>query len=211
MKVLIGCECSGVIREAFRKRGHEAWSCDLKPTQMSGNHYQGDVLRILDPDFLEEHLGWREWDLFICHPDCTFVCSSGVHWTSRGLRDPKLTTKAIRFAEKLWSAPVKRIALENPVGVLSTRSCLGKPTQYVQPYEFGNDASKKTGLWLKGLPPLKSTVYIEPRMVNGKPRWSNQTDSGQNRLGPSDTRAEQRSQTYPGIAAAMAAQWGKLK
>jgi ribosomal protein L40E len=158
-----------------------------------------------------------------------------MHWTTRGLRDPKLTSDAIEFAETLWNCGIEKICLENPVGVLSTRSNLGKPSQIIQPYEFGEDASKKTCLWLKNLPILESTEYFEPRMVckacgghNGyaaasrdgcrhcgaeaaflRPRWSNQTDSGQNKLGPSANRAAARAQTYRGIARAMAEQWSE--
>lgn len=147
--------------------------------------------------------------MLIAHPPCTYLCVSGMHWTARGLRDPKHTTDAVAFAEALWDAPVPHIAIENPVGVLSTRSKLGKPAQSIQPYEFGEDASKKTCLWLKELPPLEKdpTRRIAGRIVNGKERWSNQTDSGQNRLGPSKTRGLDRAKTYTGVAEAMADQW----
>lgn len=168
------------------------------PSDKPGNHIQDDVLKHLD----------EGWDIMIAHPPCTFLCSSGLHWTVRGFRNPKLTDDAIRFAERLWNAPIPKISLENPVGCLSTRSALGKKYQVIQPYEFGDDASKKTCLWLKGLPPLIPTKYIAPRIANGKVRWANQCDSGQNRLGPSEQRAKLRSTTYPGIATAMAEQWG---
>ena len=128
-----------------------------------------------------------------------------MHWTTRGLRDPKLTEDALAIVRKLLDADIDKIAVENPVGAISTR--IRKPDQYIHPYQFGDDASKKTGLWLKGLPCLVPANYIEPRMVGGKPRWSNQTDSGQNRLGPSQDRWKQRSKTYQGIANAMAQQW----
>jgi hypothetical protein len=130
------------------------------------------------------------------------------------LRDPQLTEDAIRFAEACWDAPAPRIALENPVGCLSTRSRLGRSYQKIQPYEFGDDASKGTCLWLKGLPPLVGTRRVLGRIVEYPPesgkfveRWANQTDSGQNRLGPSEKRAQMRSETYAGIASAMADQW----
>lgn len=211
MKVLIGCEESGVVREEFRALGHEAWSCDIKPaSDRSKHHLEGDV----------RHAAYADvWDLFICHPPCTFLSSSGMHWTTRGVRDPKLTEYAIDFVKDLWAVPIPRKGFENPVGVLSTRWM--KPTQIIQPYEFGEDASKRTCLWLDGLPPLVPTQYVKPRQVFvpgpvdgplGKwlPRWSNQTDSGQNRLGPSEERAALRSRTYRGIARAMAEQWGAL-
>jgi hypothetical protein len=200
VKILIACEASGTVRDAFRARGHNAWSCDLKPSETPGQHLTCDVLTVLH----------RGWDLMIAHPDCRYLCSSGMHWTTRGLRDPQLTLDAIHFAEQLWGAPIRYICIENPRGALSTRSRLGKSTQMIQPYEFGDDASKQTCLWLKNLPPLIGTKYISPRMVDGKPRWGNQCDSGQNRLGPSPTRSAERAKTYVGIARAMSTQWGKL-
>jgi hypothetical protein len=137
-----------------------------------------------------------------------------MHWTTRGLRDPQRTVEAIRFAEALWDSPVPKIALENPVSVLSTRSKLGRPNQIIQPYYFGEDASKKTCLWLKNLPLLRPTKFCPGRkVVTGLTtvmRWPNQTDSGQNRLGPSDTRAAERAKTYEGVAQAMSEQWGNL-
>lgn len=202
MRVLIGCERFGVLRDLFLKAGHDAWSCDLHPSETFGPHLQKDVRTVLD----------ASWDLFICHPDCTYLSVSGMHWTTRGFRDPSLTRNAIHFAEHLWNAPIPRICVENPVSVLSTRSLLGKPTQIVQPYMFGDDASKKTCLWLKNLPRLviDPAKFVPPRIVDGYKRWGNQTDSGQNRLGPSAGRAMERAKTYPGIAEAMVDQWGKL-
>ena len=197
MRILIACESSGTVRDAFLAKGHEAVSCDILPSETGGPHIQGDVLDVIVVD--------RKWDMMIAHPPCTYLCSSGMHWTTRGLRDPKLTEDALMFARKLLEADIEKIAAENPVGAISTR--IRKPDQYIHPYQFGDDASKKTGLWLKGLPCLVPTNYIEPRMVGGKPRWSNQTDSGQNRLGPSQDRWKQRSKTYQGIANAMAQQW----
>lgn len=196
MRVLIACESSGTVRDAFKQLGHYAMSCDLLPTEVEGNHYQGDVFDILGDG----------WDLLIAHPPCTCLCSSGMHWTTRGLRDPQLTEDALLFVQRLMDAPIQRIAIENPVGVISTR--IRKPDQIIQPYQFGDDASKKTCLWLKGLPVLEHIQYIEPRIVNGKPRWANQTDSGQNKLSPSVDRWKERSKTYQGIACAMANQWG---
>lgn len=173
-------------------------SCDLLPTDAPGPHYQGDVRDILNDG----------WDLMIAHPPCTYLSVSGMHWTKRGLRDPKLTEDALDFVRLLLDAPIDRIALENPVSVIS--SAIRKPDQIINPYQFGDDASKKTCLWLKNLPQLTPTDVIEPRIVNGKKRWGNQTDSGQNRLPPSKDRWKLRSTTYQGIADAMAQQWGQL-
>lgn len=199
MRVLVACESSGVVREAFRSLGHSAYSCDLLPAEDGSDyHIQQDVREVVRYD---------TWDLMIAHPPCTYLSSSGMHWTARGLRDPMLTESAIGFFMLFTRTEIPHVAIENPVGVMSTR--YRKPDQYIQPYQFGEDASKKTGLWLHNLPPLIHTEHVEPRIVNGKPRWSNQTDSGQNRLGPSSDRWKIRSSTYPGIAKAMAEQWTK--
>jgi site-specific DNA-cytosine methylase len=197
MKVLVACEYSGTVREAFRARGHEAISCDLLPSERPGPHHQGDVTTLI----YQHH-----WDLMICHPPCTYLSVSGMHWTARGLRDPKLTEDALDFVRLLLDAPIDRIALENPVSVISSR--IRKPDQTVQPYHFGHDASKATCLWLKNLPPLRPTGFMEPRIVDGRKRWGNQTDSGQNKLAPSADRWKDRSRTFEGIAQAMADQWG---
>lgn len=196
MRVLVACEYSGTVRDAFIAAGHDAMSCDLLPTDKPGPHYCGDVRDVIG----------QGWDLMVCHPPCTYLSVSGMHWTARGLRDPALTEEALDFVRLLMGAPVQRIALENPVSVISSR--IRKPDQVVNPYQFGHDASKKTCLWLKGLPPLRPTNFVEPRMVDGKPRWGNQTDTGQNRLSPGPDRWKVRSTTYAGIAAAMANQWG---
>lgn len=171
-------------------------SCDLLSAERPGPHHQGDVRELLD----------QEWDLLIAHPPCTYLSVSGMHWTTRGLRDPKLTEDALDLVRLFMDAPIERIAIENPVSVISSR--IRKPDQIIQPYQFGHDASKKTCLWLKNLPLLRPTEMVEPRMVDGKPRWANQTDSGQNKLPPSKDRWKLRSKTYEGIADAMAAQWG---
>jgi site-specific DNA-cytosine methylase len=196
VKVLIACESSGTVRDAFIRAGHDAMSCDMLPTEQPGPHYKGDVLDVL----------YNGWDLLIGHPPCTYLSVSGMHWTTRGLRDPQLTEDALAFAKLLMDAPIARIAIENPVSIISSR--IRKPDQIIQPYHFGHDASKKTCLWLKGLPQLRPTAFVEPRIVDGKPRWANQTDSGQNKLPPSADRWRMRSKTYQGIADAMAAQWG---
>lgn len=198
MKILIACEYSGRVRDAFIRAGHDAMSCDLLPTDVPGPHYQGDVTDVL-------HDGW---DLMVAHPPCTYLSVSGMHWTTRGLRDPQLTEDALAFVRLLLDAPIERIALENPISVISSR--IRKPDQIITPYMFGHDASKKTCLWLKNLPPLMPTSMVEPRIVNGKKRWGNQTDSGQNKLPPSDDRWKIRSETYQGIADAMANQWGSV-
>ena len=197
MRVLIACEYSGTVRDAFRRAGHDAMSCDLLPTDVSGPHYQGDVADILRDG----------WDLMVAHPPCTYLSVSGMHWTKRGLRDPQLTESALEFVQMLLDAPIQKIALENPVSVISSR--IAKPDQIINPWQYGHDASKKTCLWLKNLPLLVPTNIIEPRIVDGKKRWGNQTDSGQNRLPPSSDRWKIRSETYRGIADAMAQQWGQ--
>lgn len=201
LKVLVACEYSGRVRDAFIARGHTAMSCDLLPTDAPGPHYQGDVFDIID----------QGWDLMIAHPPCTYLSVSGMHWTTRGLRDPKLTEDALNFVRRLMDAPIAKIAIENPISVISSR--IRKPDQIISPYQFGHDASKKTCLWLKGLPLLTPTQMIEPRIVitpSGKPakRWGNQCDNyGQDKLPPSADRWKLRSATYQGIADAMAAQW----
>jgi hypothetical protein len=166
----------------------------------SPHHIQGDVL----PVILEG------WDLMIAHPPCTYLCSSGLHWNKRRPERAAQTEDALRFVIELMNAPIDRIAVENPIGCISTR--IRKYDQIIQPYEYGHDASKSTCLWLKNLPLLKPADdwYVSPRIFNGKRRWANHSDSGQNKLGPSDTRWAERSRTYEGIADAMALQWGGL-
>lgn len=188
MKVLVACEFSGVVREAFRKRGHEAMSCDLLPTEIPGWHYQGDVLDVLDDD----------WDLMIAHPPCTHLAVSGARYFAKKRADGR-QQEAIDFFMRLANAKIPKIAIENPVGIMSTK--WRKPDQIIQPYMFGHDASKKTCLWLKGLPILVATHWIVKR------RYANQTPSGRNNLPPSLNRWKLRSITYQGIADAMAEQW----
>ena len=195
MRILIACEYSGTVRDAFTAEGHYAVSCDLLPTDAPGQHYEGDVFDIINDG----------WDMMIAHPPCTYLSVSGMHWTARGLRDPQLTEDALDFVTRLMAAPIPRIAVENPISVISSR--IRKPDQIINPWQFGHDASKRTCLWLKNLPLLTPTDIVEPRIVIGKKRWANQTDSGQNRLPPSEDRWKIRSETYTGIAQAMANQW----
>ncbi len=200
MKVLVACEYSGRVSRAFAALGHDVISADFEPSEYgSPYHYQGDCFDLIN----DQH-----FDLMIAHPPCTYLSVSGMHWTARGLRDPQLTEDALSFVRRLMDAPIKRIAIENPVSVISSR--IRKPDQIINPYQFGEDASKKTCLWLKELPLLRPTKFIEPRMINGKMRWSNQCDSGQNKLAPSADRWKDRSRTYEGIAKAFAEQWGNL-
>ena len=198
MRILIACEYSGAVRDAFTRAGHMAMSCDLLPTDVAGWHYQGDVKDVINDG----------WDLMVAHPPCTFLCASGLHWNKRRPERAQQTAEALAFVQMLLDAPIPMIALENPIGCISTQ--IRKPTQTIQPWQFGHDASKATCLWLKNLAPLTPTQTIAPRMVDGRKRWANQTDSGQNRLPPSADRWKIRSETYQGIADAMAAQWGNL-
>jgi len=193
MKILVGCEFSGVVRSAFAAKGHDAWSCDLLDTEVNGNHIRGDLLKILD----------NGWDLAIFHPPCTYLCSSGLHWNKRKPERQKLTEEALEFVRKLLNAPIEKIALENPIGCISTR--IRKPDQIIQPFQFGHSESKSTCLWLKNLPLLKPTKILDTPECG---YWNNQTPSRQNKLGPSDNRWKLRSITYQGFADAMANQWG---
>ncbi len=201
-KVLIACEFSGRVRNAFDAMGWDAWSCDLLPTELPGQHYQGNIFDVL----------YDGWDLLIAHPPCTYLCSSGLHWNGRTPGRAEKTEQALEFVRKLLDAPIPKIALENPVECISTK--IRKYDQTIQPWQYGEDASKKTCLWLQGLPKLQPTNIIVGRIVGenkaGKPvyRWGNQCDSGQSNLGPSDDRWKIRSRTYLGIADAMANQWG---
>lgn len=230
MRILVACEYSGRVRDAFIAAGHDAMSCDLLPTDAPGPHYQGDVRDIIGDG----------WDLMVAHPPCTYL-TCAAEWaygdgpyhqrvkpdTLTGAARRAARRAAIAFVQHLMDAPIPRIAIENPVGVLSSE--IRKPDQVIQPWMFGEDASKATCLWLKNLPPLTATGIIEPRLVccgavvhggdkygcpicNGakaaRPRWGNQTDSGQNKLSPSEDRWKIRSVTYKGIAKAMQQQWG---
>lgn len=201
MLILVGCEFSQRVTAAFRRRGHEAYSCDLLDGEINPEwHLKMDVF---------EAIKLKKWDMGIFHPPCTYLCSSGLHWNKRVPERALKTQEAITFTKRIWYSDIPRIALENPIGCLSTE--IGKPTQIIQPYNFGEDASKSTCLWLKNLPLLKNTEYIKPRTTkDGKKRWANQTDSGQSNVGPSEDRWKLRSITYTGIAEAIADQWCNL-
>ena len=190
MKILIACEYSGVVRDAFIAQGHDAISCDILPTDVPGPHYQGDVRDILGDGF----------DLMVAHPPCTHLAVSGARW----FKDKQTEqAEALDFVRLLLAAPIDKIALENPISIISSR--IRKPNQIIQPWQFGSPESKSTCLWLKNLPNLIPTDIL-PLPASG--RWNNQTPSGQNKLGPSPDRWKERSKTYQGIAEAMAQQWG---
>lgn len=189
MKILVACEFSGIVREAFKAKGHDAWSCDLLPTEIPGQHIVQDVRYCL-----------AGWDMLIAFPPCTHLAASGARYFAQKQREQ---AEGLDFVRILLGAPVAKIALENPVWVISTK--IRKPDQIIQPWQFGHSESKKTCLWLVGLPLLNSTNVL-PIPASG--RWDNQTPSGQNKLGPSPTRWKERSKTYQGIANAMAEQWG---
>ena len=200
LRVLIVCESSGTVREAFRRLGHDAWSCDLLPADDgSENHYKCDAREVLTD----------AWDLVGMHPPCTYLSVSGIHWNNRG-RGWERTHEALGFVEWLMSHDMPWY-LENPMSIISTK--IRKPDQIIQPYDFGEDASKRTCLWLNRLPKLQPTKRVpgrwvtDPRNRKRVERWSNQTDSGQNKLPPSENRWKERSKTYAGIALAMADQW----
>lgn len=201
MRVLVACEYSGTVRDAFAAKGHFAMSCDLLPTDRPGNHYQGSVFDILN----------NGWDLMIGHPPCTYLTVTGNKWFKPEFKDRfpdrlKHRQEALEFFIALFNSPIPKVCLENPVGYVST--AFRKPTQYIHPYEFGDPHSKKTGLWLKGLPPLIQTKLVEPIFHTYKdgrkdPIWHFETM----KLKPLE-RMKARSKTFQGIADAMADQWG---
>ena len=191
MKVLIACEYSGAVRDAFIQQGHDAMSCDLLPTDSPGNHYHGNVFDVINDG----------WDLMIGHPPCTHLAVSGARWFKDKVEEQK---EALAFVQRLMDAPIERIAIENPVSVISSR--IRKPDQIIQPWMFGHPEAKATCLWLKNLPKLAATDVLS---LPESGRWQNQTPSGQNKLGPSPLRWKERSKTYQGIANAMATQWGE--
>ena len=181
MRVLVACEYSGTVRDAFAARGHDAWSCDLLPTERLGNHIHGDVL---------QHLH-RNWDLMIAHPPCTHLAVSGARW----FKDKQIEqAEALDFVHLLMDAPIPRIALENPISIISSR--IRKPDQIIQPWQFGHGETKATCLWLKNLPKLLWTNIVEGR------------EARIHKMPPGPDRWKERSRTFEGIAQAMAEQWG---
>lgn len=223
LRILVGFACSGRLRRALCALGHDAWECDLKPSWDGGPHIVGDAFEVAERG---------DWDLGIFHPDCTYLTGAaewafaepdfqrfpGVGYHQR-VKPGTLTGSARRDARAAALIGIRRLmalpypkAIENPVGAIS--SAVRRPDQVIQPHEFGDDASKATCLWLDRLPLLTKTRKVEGRLVewprgSGRMvrRYANQTDAGQNRLSPSDNRAAMRSETFPGVAAAMAAQW----
>ena len=195
MKVLVACEYSGIVRDALTSKGHDAWSCDILPTESHGNHFQGDIL---------EHLN-KGWDLMIAHPPCTHLAVSGARWFAEGRKPWSLQIEALDFVRKLLNAPINKIALENPVSVISTK--IRKPNQIIQPFEYGHDVSKKTCLWLKNLPNLKPTKIVKPDIIE-KNGYKMSRHHWETFKLPSKIRGKVRSKFYTGIANAMADQWG---
>jgi len=194
MKVLIACEFSGIVREAFAKRGHDAWSCDLLPTESKGNHTQGDVLKILNDG----------WDLMIAHPPCTHLAVSGAAWFKQKIADGR-QQQGIDFFMEMINAPIEKVAVENPICIMSTK--YKKPNQIIHPWMFGQEFSKPTCLWLKNLPNLNPTNIVgKGEFVTSK---SGRRGAKWNWwLPPGPERAKIRSRTFQGIADAMAEQWG---
>jgi hypothetical protein len=183
MKVLVACEYSGTVRDAFLAAGHIALSCDLLPSDAPGPHLQGDVREVLE----------MGWDLMIAHPPFTHLAVSGARWFHLKEQEQQ---EALRFVRMLLEAPIPRIALENPVSIISSR--IRKPDQTIQPWQFGHGETKATCLWLKNLPPLEPTNIVDGR------------EARIHRMPPSPTRWKERSKTYQGIADAMAQQWGSI-
>ncbi len=204
MRVLIACEFSQVVTEAFTKRGHYAMSCDLLPLEKNYPHYQGDILDIIINT-------WDEWDLMIAHPPCTYLTVTGNKWFKPEYRErfpnrEQQREEAIEFFILLAEVPIPRIAVENPIGIMSTK--YRKPDQIIQPYQFGHTEAKKTCLWLNNLPPLKPTKLVKPEYTtfkSGKRMATWYMEAA--KLSPI-RRAEARSRTFQGIADAMAEQWG---
>lgn len=186
MNVLVACEYSAIVRDAFRAKGHNAWSCDLLETEGDRSyHYKGDVFDCLQSPWVEE------WDLMICHPPCTHLSVSGARWFKDKLTEQQ---EALDFVRRLLDAPIPRIALENPISIISSK--IRKPDQIIQPWQFGHGETKATCLWLKNLPKLTPTNIVDGR------------ENRVHKMSPSENRWKERSRTYAGIAAAMAEQWG---
>jgi hypothetical protein len=198
MRVLVACEYSGRVRDAFLARGHDALSCDLHPTEVPGPHHQGDVRDILGDG----------WDLMIAHPECTYLCRAGQRWLHapddpdphalKGQPRWDATALAVEFFVTMLTAPIPRIAVENPRPGSHVAHLIGAPDQVIQPWEYGTGEVKATGLWLKGLPPLMATELVAGRVARV------------HLMPPGPDRWRERSRTFPGVAAAMAAQWGDM-
>lgn len=204
MRLLVACEFSGVVRDAFRSKGHDAWSCDILPCDADERyHYQCDVLEVIDKD----------WNMMIAHPPCTYLSVTGNRWFHRAYseRHPDRQQKredAKKFFLKLANAPIEKICVESAQCIMST--CWRKPDQIIQPYQFGHPAAKRTCLWLKNLPPLMHTEIVEPEYVtykSGKRLSKWYADIGAAKF-PKQERIKQRSRTFGGIGEAMADQWG---
>jgi site-specific DNA-cytosine methylase len=205
MRVLVACEYSGTVRDAFTKLGHDAWSCDILPTESLGNHIQDDILKHLD----------NNWDLMIAHPPCTYLSNAGIRWFNEEKYGEKaklrkqLRLEALEFVKKLYYCNIPKICIENPVGYLNHN--FKKPDQIVQPYFFGDEESKRTCFWFKNLKPLEHTKLVKPKIYAyyktgrkiGKPIYFHEYNSGKD-------RAKIRSKFWKGIAEAMAAQWSKI-
>ena len=206
MKVLVACEYSGIVRDAFTAKGHDAWSCDILPTESEGNHIQDDILKHLD----------NGWDLMIAHPPCTYLSNAGIRWFNEEKYGDKarlrkqLRLESLEFVKKLYYCNIPKICIENPVGYLNHN--FRKPDQIVQPYFFGDEESKRTCFWFKNLSPLKHTKLVKPKIYGyyktgnkiGKPIYFHEYNSGKD-------RAKVRSKFWKGIANAMANQWGDIK
>lgn len=215
MKVLVACEESQEVCKAFRERGHEAYSCDIQ--ECSGGHpewhIQGDVLQYINGycDFITSGGGWRSidssWDLVIAHPPCTDLAVSGARWFPEKQRDFRQQKACVFFMQMMLNS-AERVAVENPVGIMS--NCYRKPNQIIQPYEYGDPHRKATCLWLKNLPELKPTKIVEPNIVEYTRRDGRKTTFDELYISTGPDRAKVRSKTFPGIARAMAEQWGCL-
>lgn len=195
MRVLVACEFSGIVRDAFAARGHDAWSCDLLPTERPGNHIQGDVLEVLNDG----------WDLMIAHPPCTYIANSGVSWLYKDFSRWSDMAQGAMFFKKFLEADVERIAIENPIPHKHAMQIIERRyDQCIQPFQFGHTESKATCLWLKNLPPLISTGNMQYVMAGMSKRETQRLHY----LSPGPDRAKLRSKTFDGIAKAMAEQWG---
>lgn len=198
MRVLVACEFSGIVRNAFAARGHDAWSCDLLSTEIPGQHHVGDVI-----EFIKAWPHVRDpltpWDILIAFPPCTYLCNSGVRWLQRGANSERMMQmwEAAKLFNDLLAAPIGRIAIENPVMHSYARERVAQPySQIIHPWQFGHGETKQTCLWLKNLPPLQPAEIVDGRVARV------------HRATPGPDRWKERSRTLPGIATAMAAQWG---